>query len=338
MNNLISKKKEIKILKYEDLWISKNLDDFTYQQTKHLKEEIIWQNLAGISLNLAIEEWLSLLSPLTSKNYRSGIAILSKLYILNLTQSLQEFSQMNHDLIIDRIKKIPNLSEATKQARAALYISLTRFLSRRTEGFIKRANPCKEGTINTTKTFGAVRNTVKSEALSKEEWTNLISTLELINPRDALIVKLCLQGAKRIREVLSLTIDKINFEKLQANFKQLKTKGIVTEIIVNFPVHMGVELKNYIGGRTEGPVFITTTGKAVTYTQIYEALKRAARKLNMKKNIHPHVLRCSAITYHRSAGMRDYEILRLTGHSSTQMLNLYDKTSKEENASRIALI
>ncbi len=319
-----------------------NATPLTYQLSKQLKEEAIWQGLAGIPLNLAIEEWLDGLSPLTKKNYSSGVNQLSMLCLLHLGISVQQFAEVDHDIIVDSIKKIPGLSEATKQARAALYISLTRFLSRKTKGIVKRAIPNSDGTLNTTKTFGAVREKVKSEALSPVEWARLIEALH--NGRDAIIVKLCLQGAKRISEVLNLTIDKVDCDKRKATFQQSKTGGIEKEITVTMPESLAEDLRVYIGDRKEGFVFETRTRKPVLYTQVYEAMKRAAVKAKLAKNgkpinVHPHTMRCSAITFLRSQGVSDCEILRLTGHSSTKMLNQYDKTSQEENASkRFALV
>lgn len=338
MRNEVTRYEKSEASSIKDLYICKNPDTYTYQEAKQLKEESLWRDLSNISLELAIITWLNTLSQLTRKNYKSGINVLKSLELLNPVQSLKDFALINHDSVIDRIKKIPGLSEASKQARAALYISLTRFLSRQTQGIIKRANPCKEGTINTTKTFGATRDSVKSEALTKDELTRLILAMNAINPRDALIVKLCLQGAKRIGETLNLRIEKVDFEKKQATFKQSKTKGIEKEIIVNLPEHLAEEIKGYVGDRKYGFVFVTWNGKGVLYNQIYDAMKRAAKIAKIDKNIHPHCLRTSAITLHIARGASDSEILKLSGHSSTQMLSMYDKTSREDNASRFALV
>jgi len=312
----------------------------SYQQHKQLKEEIFWRGLANIPLNLAIEEWLEGLAPLTKKNYQSGVRQLSALHILNLGLSVQQFADVEHDDVIDRIKKIPELSEATKQARAALYISLTRFLSRKTKGIVKRAIPCKEGSLETTKTFGSTRRSVKSEALTPVEWACLIDALK--NRRDAIIVKLLLQGAKRISEVLSLTIDKVDCDKREAHFKQSKTRGEEVEITVTLPENLANDLREYIGERKTGFVFQTRNKEnknPIQHNQVYRAMKKAAVLAGIKKNIHPHVMRTSAITHHRNKGVPDCEILRLTGHASTQMMNKYDKTSQAENASkRFALV
>ncbi len=57
----------------------------------------------------------------------------------------------------------------------------------------------------------------------------------LTNKRDALIVKMLLQGAKRINRVLSLTVDKVDFDKCQTFFKQSKMRGKGKEIPVTSP-------------------------------------------------------------------------------------------------------
>ena len=307
----------------------------TYRQITEFKEETIWQSLGNTTLFYAIETWLGTLSGLTKKNYMCGMKQLNALNLINVEMSLQEFSQINHNTVIDRIKKMSGLSEATKQARAACYISLTRFISRRTEGIVRIATPCREGGIKTTKTFGSVRKLVKTEALEPIEWIRLIDALD--NKRDALIVKLMLQGAKRISEVLSLTIDKVDFCKRQAQFRQLKTRGEERWLIVNLPESLAVELKNVIGMRELGFVFQTANDKPIQHTQIYRAMKKAAVVAGIKKNVHPHVMRASAITHHRGQGVSDAEIVRLTGQS-LQMMNRYDKASLAENASRIALV
>ena len=310
-------------------------ETFSYRQSVELQKEVIWRALADTNLQHAIDSWLETLAGLTRKNYRCGIERLVALNLLDPSMSLQEFSKKNQNTIIDQIKKAPGLSESTKQARAACFISLTRFISRRTEGIVRVATPCKEGSLDTTKTFGSTRSVVKSEALEPMEWIRLIDAIG--NKRDGLIVKLMLQGAKRISEVLALTIEKVDLEKRQAQFKQLKTRGEEKWLIVNLPENLIAEIKSLIGDRQSGLVFLTDAGNPIQHTQVYRAMKKAAIVAGIKKNVHPHVMRASAITHHRGQGVSDAEIVRLTGQS-LQMMNRYDKAGLAQNASRIALI
>ena len=139
-------------------------------------------------------------------------------------ESLQKFAIRNHAPVLDRIKGIPGWSEATRQARAALYCAFTRFLSRQTEGMIRKAVPSREGT---TKTFFKIRETVATRPLKRQQWEKFLKELEKINTRDALIAKLMLQGGKRKSEVLSLQFEQLNWENHPITYSQVKTRGMV---------------------------------------------------------------------------------------------------------------
>lgn len=307
-----------------------------YQKLDEIKKEIIWKKMANISLEESIGEWIYYLPKSTGKNYLSGIRKLSRIGILSLEDSLQRFSLVNHDLILDKISKVQEWEESSKQSRAAIYISFTRFLSRKTDGLIKRASPRKD---EANRTFFKVREKVKTEALSPEEWKVLIKNMELLNPRDALIAKLCLQGARRISEVLEAKISNINQEKRQILFVLNKTRGLNKHVIVTIPQSVMNDIFIHIGKRKSGYIFITAQGNKVHYTQVLRCMKKAAENSRIRKRIHTHVLRTSAITHIRSLGFQDFEIQRLTGHSSSQMLNAYDKSTLENNTSkRIFLI
>ena len=240
----------------------KNSLSYDYVQT--LKKEAVWKNLRNISVRLAVAEWLSTLTLKTSKNYASGINRLSELQLININVSLQQFALINHDAIIDKIKALPDVAECTRQARAACYISFTRFLSRRTQGVIPKATPSKEGSV---KTFYKVREKVATQAMNRAEWTEFLEELEKLNKRDALIAKIILQGGKRMSEVLALTTDKIHYAAREITFIQSKTKGYHKETVITYPAPIIEQLKDYIGDRT-GIVFVTRHKKGVMPNQL----------------------------------------------------------------------
>ena len=309
----------------------KTLEHLDRDSAETFKRESLWKTMALFSLEDLIQEWLTYMTPRTKRNYLSGIRRLSSLGILDLHQSIQDFSFANHDTALDRIANVKQWSDCSRQTRAAIYISLTRFISRKTEGMAKRAIP-RTGEAN--RTFFRVREKVKTEALDITEWTRLIKSMETINHRDALIAKLCLQGARRIQEVLDVQIEQVNRFKRQILFRLNKTRGVIKDVIVTIPHSVFDDVLNYIGHRSSGYVFITSRNKPVYYTQVLKTLKKAAVIASINKRMHTHVLRTSAITHLRSLGFQDFEIQRLTGHSSSQMLNAYDKTSLENNTSQ----
>lgn len=311
------------------------VSSFTFDEAQHLKKEAVWKNLANITVGQAMHEWLATLKPLTAKNYLSGMKRLAALSLVNIELSLQAFALVNHDAAIDRIKQIPDLSECSKQARAACYIAFTRFLARRTQGVITKATPSREGT---GKTFYRVRDKVATEAMTLMQWSQFLHELQKINKRDCLIAKIILQGGKRMSEVLSLTTDKINFTTREVTFLQSKTKGYIKETIITYPQPVIDELRAYIGERA-GLVFVTKHGQRIMPNQLAVTFAKAGEKAQLPLRVTPHVLRASAITHLKVSGFSDCDIMKISGHASSAMVNAYDKSDRAQNISkRVSLV
>ncbi len=310
--------------------VLKSTRQLSFEHALQLKKEAVWKNLQEITVKQAVAEWLSTLKGITAKNYASGIKQLTKLKLIDLKLTLQMFALINHDAVIDQIKVVPDLSECTKQARAACYISFTRFLSRRTQGVITKATPSREGS---SKTFYRVRDKVATEAMTRAQWIDFLEELHKVNPRDCLIAKIILQGGKRLSEVLSLTTDKIDWVKREITFRQSKTKGYEKETVITYPQQILDELKAYLADRS-GLVFVTRKEKPIMPNQLSVTFERAGIKSNAPFKITPHVLRASAITYLKISGYSDSDIMKISGHASSEMVNAYDKSDRAINISK----
>ncbi len=320
-----------------ELFPSLNTSTLTYSQAKNFREEAIWRNLNTITVEHALNAWYQSLTRLTAINYQSGMRKLIEFHFLNPLFTLQQFSQLNHNAVIDRIKKekILNWSECSRQARAAAYISFTSFLCRQTDSIIKKALPNRE---EANKTFKRVHQYVVTQAMTQAQWLAFFNELYIINSRDCLLAKLALQGGKRINEVLSLTTDKINWNLNRIAFKQLKTRGSIQETVITYPLSIMNELKSYLDGR-DGLVFITRTGKAVPLCQLAKTFSKAGLKAYIPFKVTPHVLRASTVTYLKQQGFSDSDIQKVTGHASSEMVHAYDKSSRAENATtKVSLI
>lgn len=302
----------------------------SFEQAVALRDQIVWGKLEGVTVESALNDWLATLSERTQVNYQSGINMLAGIGLVNPLLSLQAFSLVNHEAIIDRIKQLPYLQETTKQARAALYISFTRFLSRRFPTMFKKAMPSREGA---EKTFFRVHDKVVTEAMNQAQWTAFFSALQKINPRDCLIAKIVLQGGKRIREVLHLSVDQINWDNREITFKQSKTRGVQVETVISYPETIMQALREYIGDR-QGFVFLGSKGNPVILNQVANTFARAGKVAGITFKVTPHVLRASAVTYLKQQGFADSDIMKVTGHASSEMVNAYDKTSRADNPSK----
>lgn len=317
----------------QELMPSLTPSSLKYDQAVSMVKDIVWEKLEDHTIGEALEMWLATLGRLTATNYRSGMRKLIEGKHLNLESSLQSFALVNHESIIDRIKTTEGWSECTKQSRAACYISFTGFLSRRFQGLIKKAVPSKEGA---SKTFYRVHDKVKSNAMTQAQWVEFLGAIT--NERDRLIAKVALQGGKRINEVLTLSIAQINWERCEITFIQSKTKGTHKETVITYPKHLIESLKTYIGER-QGLVFITRNNKSVPLIQLANSFERAGIKASVPFKVTPHVLRASTVTFLKQQGFSDSDVMKVTGHASSEMVFAYDKSSRADNASkRVCLV
>ncbi|AAF39715.1 tyrosine-type recombinase/integrase [Chlamydia muridarum] len=272
----------------------------------------------------ASEIWLSTLSPLTRKNYASGIKFLVSLKVLDLTKTLDNAISFDHSESLFKIKSLTifngkPVSEASKQARAACYISFTKFLYRLTKGYINPAIPLKDFG-NTT--FFKIRDRVKTVSISKKEWTVFFEALRLVSYRDYLIGKLIVQGIRKLDEILSLCMEDLFFASNQISFRIKKRQNKEINIPITFPFSLMKELKDYVGGRN-GRVFISEDGSPIATSQVVHNFKIAALRSAMTTKITPRVLRASALIHLKQMGLRDEEIMRVSCLSSKQSLCSY---------------
>lgn len=220
-------------------------------EAKKSQQQLIGQQLETISVNEAVELWLSTLSAKTRINYQSGLRKLAEFGLLFPSMTLQDFALINHETIMDQIKLFPAWKECTRQSRAACYISFTKFLYRHSQGMINKAIANREGHA---KTFFKVYDKVKTCAMTQAQWLLFLEALERISPRECLIAKLILQGGKRTNEVLSLKTQDIDWERRKIVFEQSKTKGMRKSTVITYPQSVLEKLRAYIGDRA-GVVF-----------------------------------------------------------------------------------
>ncbi|WP_348664174.1 site-specific integrase [Chlamydia vaughanii] len=309
-------------------------NNLSHQESITIRNERVWKELSNIPLSEAVLLWTSSLNNHTARSYQGSILALDKIGLISLKISLQEFALLNHNIVLDSIKQIPQTlatwSEGTKQVRAACYISLTKFLNRATSGIISIAQPSQQ---ESNKTFYKIRDLVKTNAMNKHERIMFMEALEKINHRDWLIAQTLLQGAKRVTEALSITTDQISFEHGTISFSQIKNRGTSKTTIITYPQRFMKLIKEYIGNRS-GLVFVTKTGNNVGLKQLAGTFAKAGLQANIPFKITPHVLRATAVTEYKRMGCSDSDIMKVTGHSSSKMIYAYDKSLRSENASK----
>lgn len=303
----------------------------TYEVARRELEGANFDIMKGIKLVDAVTEYLrGIESDNTRRAYANHLNQLFKVGLLDESITLAQFALSNINAVLDHIKQLPKLAESTKQARAACYISFTKFLDRRSNGIVRRAVPESTGM---TKTFFKVRDKCSTAALTKKQRDKFFKQLGNINSRDLLIAKIILQGGKRKQEVLSAQVGDINWRKKQIRFKQSKTKGVDSYTVITYSSEIMKELKKYIAGRDSGLIFVTSRGNKIRATQINRNFKLAGERANIKFTVTPHTLRATAVTL-LSRDYAPHEVMKVTGHKTMSQVQSYDKSSAADNPTR----
>lgn len=307
----------------------------TLADAKATRDEALWKELAKMSLQDASKVFLQTLTGHTKRAYgaafRSIFQLFREFQIFSPEESLQTLALSNVEFLLDEIGAKLKGSDATKQARAAAFISLTRYLQRATGGLIRAAVPNHE---KTRPTFRQIRITAATQSLTKVQWTKFLLSLKEISFRDYLVAKMILQGAKRVSEVLTARIEQIDWDKSQIVFKQLKSKEIEKFTIITYPKEFMQELGLYLGEKKEGLIFATRFSRPLTQAHLYRAFASAGKRSGAPFTIHPHVLRASAITYLSMQGYSADQIMKVSGHADAKLVRYYDKTPIENNPSK----
>ena len=299
----------------------------TYQEAKKIMQARLLKKLEK-SFSDEVEEWLKIMEKGTAQTYKSAMNTLYYIGLIDPFMSLGTFSTMNHEEMIDKIKKTNNpWKEETRQLKAASLISFLKYLARKYPGAFRRVEICETGI---SKTFYKTTEKCKTPAMTRKQWENFLYELSKINHRDYLIAALTLQGAKRISEVLSLQISQINFETCEIHFVQSKTMGLKKYTVITYPKRIMDLLIEYIGNR-KGLVFLTSNQNPVSIIQVSITFSKAGKRAEIPFPIHPHVLRASAVTYLKEQGYTSDDIMKITGHSTTAMVNFYDKSDMSKN-------
>jgi len=297
---------------------------------RHPSFSDFWNGIKKLPVSSMLNYWLNTFPDNTKRNYTTIARDFFRRNILHPDELIEDFAGRNHETYLDGIKNIKELKESTRQLRAAAYCSFTGFVCRHTRGIVPKAMPCKHGKA---KTFFRTNEKVVTEAMTQAEWIKLFKVLSIVNPRDVLFCKMMLHGGKRFNEVQRAQIQDINWETNSINFDQSKS---ACKVILNitFPVDYMFELKDYLQGRLEGNIFVTSNGKPLDKMQIHKTMKKSAKMVGIKKNVSSHSFRASLVTYLKDNGFDDCQIMKITGHKSSASVQMYDKTSQAKNLSK----
>jgi integrase/recombinase XerD len=177
-----------------------------------------------------------------------------------------------------------------------------------------------------------------SDILTKDELTRLLEACR--HPRDKAIIAVLADGGIRVGALASCRVKNVEFNQYGAIIYLSKTGVNKTTLAKGIPLTWSAGYLNQwfavhpLHEDPEAPLWVTLdkNKEAVGYRTIRKMLKTSAEKAGIKKNIHPHLLRHTAITNWILDGLNEQEVKHRAGWSrgSTQMFKVYANFTEQE--------
>ncbi len=156
--------------------------------------------------------------------------------------------------------------------------------------------------------------------LQEDEIRKLLNAPPRKKTRDRLILRILYRCGLRVSELTSLQIEDIDFDEEMITVRG--GKGDKDRIV---PVDADTLdlIEFYKAGAEEGTLILSQRGEALSTRQVERLVKKYAKKADLKKDVHPHMLRHSFAVHCLKAGMNLRTVQKMLGHSSLTTTQIY---------------
>jgi integrase/recombinase XerD len=168
------------------------------------------------------------------------------------------------------------------------------------------------------------------ETLNEEEVQRLIESVPAHAPhglRDRAILELLYASGLRVSELAQATLDQLDLEE---GFIRVTGKGNKTRLVPvgkrardAIAAYLREERPQFVKRWTRSEVFLSTRGRKLTSTRIWQITRAHARRAGLEQAVHPHLLRHSFATHLLSNGADLRVIQELLGHADISTTQIY---------------
>jgi len=241
--------------------------------------------------------------------------------------NVKNFLEISHEQILMFLESLhENLKESSISRILSSLRTLYKFLVRK--GAIK-SNP-----------FSQIKNPKKPkellEILDEREVKNFLDSIpcsKKLELRDKAMFELLYSSGLRVSELTNLKLRNIDFDE---NLMRFIGKGNKERITPVGKVSMHF-LKKYLettrykieGESKNDYVFLNKYGSKISRQGFWKILKKYAKKLNLNKNLYPHIFRHSFATHMLKRGADLRTVQELLGHSDISTTEIYTNLDKE---------
>lgn len=169
------------------------------------------------------------------------------------------------------------------------------------------------------------------QSLTPEECNALMDGVDTGTPagiRDRAILELLYSTGCRVSEVLNLAVDDVDLDDGTVRVMGKRSKerlAIVGDEARRWLVkYLDSVRPEFVGnGRDGGLLFLTSSGRCVPRSAVWQAIRKAARMAKIKKDVYPHILRHSFATHLLRNGADLMVIKEMLGHESIATTQVY---------------
>jgi tyrosine recombinase XerC len=164
--------------------------------------------------------------------------------------------------------------------------------------------------------------------LTVEEAERLVESPDLSTPqgqRDRALMELLYASGLRVSELVNMNVDQIN---LSTNEIRVWGKGAKERIVLiggsaarAIEAYINQGRKELLGGKKNSALFVNRYGERILVRRVQKIITKYAR--NIKKNVHPHMLRHTFATHLLDGGADLKVVQELLGHADLSSTQIY---------------
>ena len=164
-----------------------------------------------------------------------------------------------------------------------------------------------------------------STGLDRDELAALVHAAEADSPRSLTVVLLLGLNGLRISEALGADVTDLDTERGHRVLRITRKGG--KKATVPLAPRTAEAVESYVGDRTTGPLFITSSGARWHRSEAWRTLRRLARTAVPEKadSLHPHDLRHAFVTLSLDAGASLRDVQDAAGHADPKTTRRYDR-------------
>jgi site-specific recombinase XerD len=157
--------------------------------------------------------------------------------------------------------------------------------------------------------------------LDRDELSCLLSAAQA--PRDAALVTLLALNGLRVSEALGAAVTDLASERGHRTLALTRKGG--KRATTPLAPRTAEAIDQMVGERTQGPLFITRSGRSLDRHAAAKVIRRLARAAGIEKVISPHSLRHSFVTAALDAGASLRDVQDAAGHADPRTTRRYDR-------------